>query len=187
MFDARHRLVLSYQWSLPWFRQGHSWYQHALGNWQVNGITTFMSGTPFTVFDSHDVSLQGGAPEITGFSANRPNLIGDPNSGPHTVTEWFNTAAFQQLAPNPNSPVQQFGNEGRNVVQGPGFQQWDFSAFKNMHFAEAKDLQFRAEFFNLFNHPNFRLPDSDISSPTFGQIQEALPPRLIQLALKFMF
>jgi hypothetical protein len=187
MFDARHRLVLSYQWSLPWFRQAHSWYQHALGNWQVNGITTFMSGTPFTVFDSHDVSLQGGAPEITGFSANRPNLIGDPNSGPHTVTEWFNTAAFQQLAPNPNSPVQQFGNEGRNVVQGPGFQQWDFSAFKNMHFAEAKDLQFRAEFFNLFNHPNFRLPDSDISSPTFGQIQEALPPRLIQLALKFMF
>ncbi|HEX6504485.1 MAG TPA: carboxypeptidase regulatory-like domain-containing protein [Terriglobales bacterium] len=187
MFDARHRLVLSYQWNLPWFRNAHSWYQHALGNWQVNGITTFMSGTPFTVFDSTDVSLQGGAPEITGFSANRPNLTGDPNSGPHTVIEWFNTAAFQQLVPNPNSPVQQFGNEGRNVVQGPGLQQWDFSAFKNIRVAEAKDLQFRAEFFNLFNHPTFRLPDSDISSPNFGQIQEALPPRLIQLALKFMF
>jgi Carboxypeptidase regulatory-like domain/TonB dependent receptor len=187
MFDARHRLVLSYQWSPPWFHQAHFWYQHALGNWQLNGITTFMSGTPFTVFDSNDISLQGGAPEITGFSANRPNLIGDPNSGPRTVAEWFNTAAFQQLTPNPNSPVQQFGNEGRNVVQGPGFQQWDFSAFKNIRVAEAKNLQFRAEFFNLFNHPNFRLPDSDISSPAFGQIQEALPPRLIQLALKFMF
>lgn len=187
MFDARHRLVLSYQWSLPFWRQPHAWYQHALGNWQVNGITTFMSGTPFTVFDSNDVSLQGGAPEITGFSANRPNLVGDPNSGPHTVLQWFNTSAFQQLTPNPNSPVQQFGNAGRNIVQGPGFQQWDFSAFKNIHVAEAKELQFRAELFNIFNHPNFRLPDSDISSPTFGQIQEALPPRLVQLALKFVF
>ena len=53
--------------------------------------------------------------------------------------------------------------------------------------AEAKELQFRAEFFNIFNHPNFRLPDSDINSRTFGQIQEALPPRLVQLALKFTF
>lgn len=187
MFDARHRLVLSYQWSLPWFHQAQTWYEHILGNWQLNGITTFMSGTPFTVFDSNDVSLQGGAPEISGFSANRPNLIGDPNSGPHTVAEWFNSAAFQRLTANPNSPVQQFGNEGRNVVQGPGFEQWDFSAFKNIRIAEAKNLQFRAEVFNIFNHPNFRLPDSDISSPTFGQIQEAMPPRLIQCALKFMF
>ncbi|HVO62402.1 MAG TPA: TonB-dependent receptor [Terriglobales bacterium] len=187
MFDARHRLVLSYQWSLPWLRDAHSWYGHAFGNWQVNGITTFMTGTPFTVFDSTDTSLQGGAPEITGFSANRPNLVGDPNTGPRTVSEWFNTAAFQRIVPDPNSTVQQFGNEGRNVVQGAGFQQWDFSAFKNIRVAEAKDLQFRAEFFNIFNHPNFRLPDSDISSPTFGQVQEALPPRLIQLALKFMF
>jgi len=187
MFDARHRLVLSYQWSLPFWRQPQTWYQHALGNWQVNGITTFMSGTPFTVFDSNDVSLQGGAPEITGFSANRPNLVGDPNSGPRSVLQWFNTAAFQQLTQDPNSPVQQFGNAGRNIVQGPGFQQWDFSALKNIRIAEAKELQFRAEFFNIFNHPNFRLPDSDINSRTFGQIQEALPPRLVQLALKFTF
>ena len=187
MFDARHRFVVSYQWSLPFWNQPHTWYQHLLGNWQVNGITTFMTGTPFTVFDSQDTSLQGGAPEITGFSANRPNQVGDPNSGPHTVQQWFNTAAFQRIVPDPNSPVQQFGNAGRNIVQGPGFNQWDFSAFKNIRIAESKQLQFRAEFFNLFNHSNFRLPDSDISSPTFGQIQEALPPRLTQLALKFLF
>jgi len=139
MFDARHRLVLSYQWSLPFWRQPQTWYQHALGNWQVNGITTFMSGTPFTVFDSNDVSLQGGAPEITGFSANRPNLVGDPNSGPRSVLQWFNTAAFQQLTPNPNSPIQQFGNAGRNIVQGPGFQQWDFSALKNIRMRKPKN------------------------------------------------
>ena len=185
MFDARHRFVMSYEWSLPWWKLGHTWYQHVLGNWQVNGITTYMSGTPFTVFDSQDVSLVGTAPEITGFSANRPNLVGDPNSGPHTVQEWFNVNAFQRL--NPATQAGQFGTAGRNIVQGPGFQEWDFSAFKNIPLAETRQLQFRAEFFNVFNHSNFRLPDSDISSPTFGRIQEALPPRLVQLALKFLF
>ena len=185
MFDARHRFVLSYEWSLPWWKQGHTWYQHVLGNWQLNGITTYMSGTPLTVFDSQDVSLQGSAPEITGFSSNRPNLVGDPNSGPHTVQEWFNINAFQRL--NPVTQAGQFGTAGRNIVQGPGYQDWDLSALKNIQVAEAKQLQLRVEFFNLFNHANFHLPDSDISSPTFGQILESQPPRLVQLALKFLF
>jgi hypothetical protein len=153
----------------------------------VNGIATLMSGTPFTVFDSADPSVQGSAPEITGFSANRPNLIGNPNSGPQTVQQWFNTAAFQQVIFDPNSPVQQFGTAGRNIVQGPGYANWDFSALKEIRFTESKSLQFRAEFFNLLNHPNFRLPDSDISSPTFGEILEAQPARLTQFALKFLF
>ncbi len=188
MFDARQRLVFSYQWSLPFWNHPQTWYQHVLGNWQVNGIATLMSGTPFTVFDSNDTSLQGSAPEITGFSANRPNLVGNPNSGPHTVQEWFNVNAFQQVVFDPNSPVQQFGNAGRNIVQGPGFANWDFSAFKNIRLTESKEFQFRAEFFNLLNHPNFRLPNSDISNKaTFGAITEAMPARLTQLALKFLF
>ena len=86
LFDSRNRFVLSYQWSLPFWRQPHGWYQQVLGNWQVNGIVTLMSGTPFTVFDSTDFSVQGSAPEITGFFSNRPNLVAgqNPNSGPHT-------------------------------------------------------------------------------------------------------
>jgi len=185
LFDARHRFVLSYQWSLPFWRQPHSWYQHILGNWQVNGITTFMSGTPFTVFDSRDVSLQGSAPEITGFSANRPNLVGDPNTGPQTVDQWLNRSAFQQL--DSVADAGKFGSEGRNVAKGPGYANWDFSAFKNISVTESKQLQFRAEFFNIFNRPNFRLPNPDINSPTFNQIQAARDPRVIQLALKFLF
>jgi outer membrane receptor protein involved in Fe transport len=187
MFDARHRFVLSYEWSVPFWRQAHTWYEHVLGNWQFNGIATLMSGTPFTVFDPNDVSLQGSAPEISGFSSNRPNVIGNPNSGPRTPQEWFNTAAFQRLIPDPNSPVQQFGDEGRNVVQGPGYANWDFSALKNIPITEGKQFQFRAELFNFLNHTNFRLPVSDISSPTFGQIHADLGPRVIQLALKFLF
>jgi hypothetical protein len=103
MFDARNRLVLSYQWSLPFLQHSSSWYGKVLGNWQLNGIFTAMSGTPFTVFDSNDVSLQGQVPEITGFSANRPNVIGNPNSGPRTPQEWFNVSAFQQLQPDPKA------------------------------------------------------------------------------------
>jgi outer membrane receptor protein involved in Fe transport len=187
LFDARHRFVLSYQWSLPFWRRPQNWYQQVLGNWQVNGITTYMSGTPFTVFDSRDISLQGGAPEISGFSSNRPNLVGNPNSGPHKVDNWFNASAFQPLDPVANAG--QFGTAGRNMVTGPGYANWDFSAFKNIRVTESKQFQLRAEFFNLFNHTNFRLPDSDISSPAsvYNHIQAALPPRLIQVALKFLF
>ena len=187
MFDARNRFVLSYQWSLPFWNHPKTWYEHAFGNWQVNGITTFMTGGPFTVFDSSDNSLQGGAPEITGFSANRPSLIGNPNDGPRTPQEWFNVSAFQKLAPDPLGRFQVFGNEGRNVVDGPGLVNWDFSVFKNIAVGESKEFQFRGELFNLLNHPNFELPVSDISSPNFGQIQSDLGPRVIQLALKFLF
>ena len=185
MFDARNRLALSYEWSIPFWNQPRSWYQHALAHWQLNGITTLMSGTPFTVYTDTDVSLQGSAPEISGFSSNRPDIISSPNNGPRTVQEWFSLGAFQQLSPV--TQAGQFGSEGRNVIQGPGLAQWDFSAFKNVPLSESKSLQFRAEFFNIFNRANFRLPNNDISSPTFGQIQQALPPRLIQLALKFLF
>jgi Carboxypeptidase regulatory-like domain/TonB dependent receptor len=187
MFDARNRFVLSYQWSIPYLQNNSTWYGHVLGNWQLNGILTAMSGTPFTVFDSNDVSLQGQAPEISGFSSNRPNVVGNPNSGPRTAAEWFNTSAFQRITQNPNSPVQQFGNEGRNVVEGPGYQNWDFSAFKNFRLTETKKIQFRGELFNVLNHTNFRLPVSDIESPTFGQVQSDVSPRVIQVALKFLF
>jgi len=189
LFDSRHRFVLSYQWSLPFWRQPHAWYQQILGNWQVNGIATLMSGTPFTVFDSTDFSVQGSAPEISGFFSNRPNLVAgqNPNSGPRTPDDWLNKNAFQQVIHDPNSAVQQFGTAGRNIAQGPGYANWDFSAFKNIRMAESKEFQFRAEFFNILNHTNFRLPDSDISSPTFNHILAAQSPRLIQLALKFSF
>lgn len=185
MFDARHRFVLSYQWNLPWFSHPQNWYGHILGNWMVNGITTFMSNTPFTVYDSTNVSLQGSAPEISGFPANRPDVVGNPNSGPHTADRWFNLSAFKQL--DPVTQAGQFGNAGRNIVDGPAFQQWDFSALKSIPIHESINLQFRAEFFNIFNNVNFLLPNNDISSPNFGQIKAARAGRVVQLALKLSF
>jgi hypothetical protein len=133
--------------------------------------------------------VQGGAPEITGFSANRPNLVPgqNPNAGPRSAKGWLNANAFQAITQDPNSPVQQFGSAGRNIAVGPGYANWDFSVFKNIHVMESKEIQFRAELFNVLNHTNFRLPDSDISSPTLNEIQAAQPAREIQLALKFLF
>jgi hypothetical protein len=189
MFDARHRFVASYEWNLPWFSHPQNWYGHILGNWQVNGITTLMSNTPFTVYDSSNPSLQGSAPEISGFYSSRPDLIGNPSAGAcpnggatvRTPQCWFNNGAFQQAQRG------QFGNVGRNTLDGPALQQWDFSALKTIPIRETMNLQFRAEFFNIFNNVNFRLPDNDIASPNFGQILAAQPGRVIQLALKFAF
>lgn len=194
MFDSRHRFVLSYQWNLPWFNHPQNWYGHILGNWQVNGITTLMSNTPFTVYDSSNPSLQGAAPEISGFFSSRPNIVGNPNTGScpaqpgasagapvRTPQCWFNTSAFAHAATG------QFGDVGRNTMDGPAFQQWDFSAIKNIPIRERMNLQFRAEIFNIFNNVNFELPNNDINSPGFGQIVAAQPGRIVQLALKFAF
>jgi len=185
LFDARHRFVGSYEWELPFWNRPRNWYQWALGGWQLNGIATLMSGTPFTVFDSNDVAAQGSAPEISGFSAQRPNLVGDPNSGKHSVSSWLNTSAYKRLDPVANAG--QFGTEGRNVNNGPAYADWDFAAFKNFKVTESKQFQFRAELFDFLNRTNFRLPDSDISSPSFNHILAAEDPRQVQFALKFMF
>jgi len=185
LFDASHRLVGSYEWALPFWNHPQNWYQRGLGGWQLDGIATLMSGTPFTVFDSNDVAAQGSAPEITGFSAQRPNVVGNPNNGPRSVGAWLNASAFQRLDPTANAG--QFGNEGRNGNVGPGFADWDFAALKNFKVTESKQFQFRAEMFDFLNRTNFRLPDSDISSPTFNHILAAQSPRQIQFALKFMY
>ncbi|KAA6456647.1 hypothetical protein DYQ86_24590 [Acidobacteria bacterium AB60] len=185
LFDARNRFVASYEWALPFWNQGTNWYHVAFGGWQLDGIATLMSGTPFTVFDSNDVAAQGSAPEITGFSAQRPDLVGNPNIGLRKVSSWLNADAFQRLDPTANAG--QFGTEGRNVNTGPAFAEWDFAALKNFRVTESKQFQFRTELFNILNRANFRLPDSDISSPTFNHILAAEAPRQVQFALKFLY
>ena len=162
--------------------------RQAFGNWQVNGIVTLMSGTPFTVFDSTDFSVQGSAPEISGFFSNRPNLVPgqNPNSGPRTPR----MAERERIStdhPGPQLTGAAIWDRRAQHRAGPRLCRLGLLRFKNIPVGEGKEFQFRAEFFNILNHTNFRLPDSDISSPTFNQILEAQPPRLIQLALKFLF
>ncbi|HXA51465.1 MAG TPA: TonB-dependent receptor, partial [Candidatus Acidoferrum sp.] len=185
LFDARHRFVLSGTYELPFRRASSRVAQALLAGWQINTIASFSSGTPFTVYDSANVSLQGSSPEITGFFSSRPNLFGDPNQGPHSPDAWTPRSAFQRL--NPTTQAGQFGSEGRNAVRGPGNANVDLSALKTFQLRERLRLQFRAECFNLANHANFAVPDNDISSPNFGRALAAASPRLSQLGLKLGF
>jgi hypothetical protein len=185
LFDATHRFVFSGSYALPRWHAAPRAAGFVINGWQLNTIASFSTGTPFTVYDSSNASMQGSAPEITGFFSSRPNAISDPNAGPHTPNRWMGRGAFAQLTPARNPG--QFGNEGRNTIRGPGLATVDLSLFKNFTITESKRVQFRAEAFNVLNHANFALPENDLASPEFGQILQAAPPRLLQLAVKFFF
>ena len=176
-FDVRQRFTLSYAYDLP-FGKGHRW----LGGWQSFGVLTFQTGPPFTVALLPDDDNSNTGISQLGFGANdRPDVVGNPKLSNSTPQEWFNTAAF------PIPPYGQFGNAGRNILDGPGMATVNFSVIKNTAVNERLTVQFRSEFFNLLNHTNFNLPDNFVGSPTFGQLVSAQDPRRVQFALKFLF
>ena len=185
LFDATHRFVASGLWELPFARDTHGVVRTLLHGWQLNTIMTTNSGTPFTVFDSANVALQASSPPITGYFASRPDAAGDANDGPHTLSEWMSRSAFRRL--NPVTEAGHFGNLGRNTVRGPGLWNLDVSLMKDFQVSESARVQFRAESFNIANHPNFGLPVADIASANFGKILQAGRPRLMQFALRLLF
>jgi len=180
-FDVSHRLSVSYSYELP-FKHADGVAGKLVNGWETFGIVTLQTGRPFTVALLSDIDNSGTGRSILGFGANdRPNLVGNPELSNPTTSQWFNTAAFAFPAPGT------FGNAGRNILEGPGFQSVNASLVKNTRFSERVNLQFRAEAFNLFNHPNFNLPDNFLGSPTFGRITSARDPRHIQFGLKLLF
>jgi hypothetical protein len=185
LFDARNRFVASAIWQIPFASHMHGFAKVALDGWQLNTIAIANSPTPFTVYDSTNVSLQASSPPISGYFASRPNLIGDPTHGPHRVDQWISPSAFQRL--NPTTQAGQFGNSGRNVARAPAFTNVDASAVKNFPLHEAAYLQFRAEMFNIANHANFGVPIADLASPNFGRVLQSGSPRLMQFAAKIIF
>ena len=185
LFDARHRFVASGSWLVPSLQNGAPAARMLLGGWQVNAIATITSGTPFTVSDSANVALQANSPPISGFAASRPDLVGDPNAGPHTVDEWMSRSAFERL--NVQTQAGQFGNAGRNIVRAPGYANVDVSLVRDVALPHGTRLQLRAEVFNVTNHVNLGLPVADLNSPNFGRIFSAGPPRLLQFGVKLIF
>jgi len=203
-FDATHRFVLSGSWELPIDRpfRGNRLMKKVTEGWQVNTIVSFQSGQPFTVFSNNDNSGQGNfldRPDIVGtpgrfnprnqstFSADNATCAGW--SGDVTGHFYFDPTAFDCTSPGNNEvgSLGSFGNVGRNTLRGPGINNWDISFLKKIKLAEARALEFRAEFFNAFNHVQFLNPDNQGFSSTFGQVSQTRGPRLIQFALKFYF
>jgi len=185
-FDLRHRLSVSYVYDLPFGRgrrfEGNGSLGPLLSGWQTAAIITLQTGRPFTVALVRELDNSGTGISALGFGANdRPNVIRDPTLTERTPEQWFDPSAFAFPARGT------FGNAGRNIVTGPGYQNINVSLIKNTALSETLNLQFRAEAFNLFNHPNFNLPDNFLGSPTFGQITSAHEPRHIQFGLKLLF
>ena len=154
-FDVRQRFVVNYAYELP-FGQGKRFGGNArgvvnqiIGNWQVAGITTAQTGNWFTITDAvTNVSTSDGG-GVVGYYEVRPNVVGNPNGKPCVQGTVINTCAFAD-----NTTFFTFGNAGRNIVRGPGLQNWDFSVFKLFPIREQMHLEFRAEFFNIWNHVN---------------------------------
>jgi len=189
--DVRNNFVFNYSYELP-IGQGRLFGGNMgntanliFGGWQINGIVSTRSGLP--------VTIDGAGYNINNFCRScslRPLLKPGGNNNPVTgdINHWFDETQFEKV------PQGYFGNLGRNTMSGPGQTKVDFSIFKVFPVAEGKNLQFRAEFFNLPNHPNFAGPSSAVFtnagnvSPTVGIINRTLgTPRLVQLALKFEF
>ena len=149
LFDARHRFVASASWEPHVSDRRAGGRARALRRLAVERASPRTTpGTPFTVSDSANVALQANSPPISGFPASRPNVVGDPNAGPHTVDEWISRSAFQRL--NLQTQAGQFGNAGRNIARGPAYTNVDVSLVRDFALRRADTrLQFRAEVFNV--------------------------------------
>jgi hypothetical protein len=188
--DRKQVFTLNYVYTTPWFKSGHSVAHYALGGWQISGITTYYTGSPFTVITSSVDPAGLGILGASGASP-RPDMTCNPNDGaPHTVAQWFNTSCFVQVAQGTVRP----GNAGRGVIRGPGFGNWDVSVMKNFRFGERVNFQLRGESFNLPNHPNpsafgggSGANNINNTSSLFGQITGFRAARRIQLGAKLTF
>lgn len=177
--DTPQSLVLNYIYELPVGRGkrfGSNLNRAAdavLGGWQVSGITTFKSGIPLGIAAaSNNTNSFGGG--------QRPNLVGDPHVSNPTIDRWFNVDAFAQPAPFT------FGNVPRYMpnLRAPGYNNWDLAIQKWWRWEEKLRVQFRAETFNSFNHPNFYAPNQFHGDGAFGKISGTYPSRSVQFGLK---
>jgi hypothetical protein len=149
-----------------------------IGGWQLSGILLVRSGLPFNVLQQQNVQSTG--------TANRPNRIGSGELDNPTVDRWFDINAFQ-VTPDITGT---YGNSGRNILRAPGQTNLDISLVKVTRFRERFEHQFKVEFFNALNHPQFAAPGNSIGSGSAGVISSLLfnsPMRQIQLAMKLSF
>ena len=180
--DHRHRVSYAAVYELPFgpnkpfLTSGPAALQKFVGGWVLDGIYTYQSGLPLTVKFNGDVFSSG-------TDNARPDLICNPNlpRGEQTLDRFFKTECFQR-----QSPIR-FGTAGRATVIGPVINNFDFAAMKNTRIGEKVNTQFRAEFFNALNHPQWDPPNRFIDQAGFGVVSSARDSRIIQFGLKLIF
>src|SRR5258708_3190439 len=207
-FDARHRIVFSYYWELP-FRKFSGVAGKLLNNWALSGITSFQTGFPIRITSladnelmySFDFELPGEPNQIGPFRKLKPQSNGNYFFDPNSFTE---NATVPNDPTDPSTPpncsdqkvfgcynpslFRSLANTRRTICCGPHISNTDFAILKTFGISETKRVDFRAEFFNIFNHTQFFNPDGNTSDGSqFGQVTQARDPRLMQFALKFFF
>jgi hypothetical protein len=185
--DRRQVLSVSYVYELPFYKTQQGFAGKLLGGWQLSGILAYRSGIPFTpATSSFDPAGLGFVPALV--AGGRPNVLCDPNNGPHTLQQYFTTSCFQ-LNPTVTTTgvTNVIGNGGRGVIDGPPTKRVDFTLSKNIRFGESMKVQLRAEAFNVFNHTNFQTIIVNVTAANYGQVTVVRDPRTIQLGAKFIF
>jgi hypothetical protein len=198
--DLRHRYVGSIVYDVPIFKDSRGIMRQAFGGWNVSALITMQTGLPFNITDSQDRSLTGigiDRPDYIGgtiqFVDPHANLFGKQNSYFDGTGGGSGTAAtnpyFRRVGSGASfaQGAGRFGNFGRNVLKGPGMQQFDLSLAKTFKVTERHQVTFRAESFNLLNRTNFFNPSGAIGSANFGRVTSARDPRLCQLTLRYSF
>jgi Carboxypeptidase regulatory-like domain len=170
-FDRRHILVLTYTYRLPFFRKSDNLLRSILGGWEVSGITRRQTGAYLTPIGN--TSIGNRRADYTGGEIKQ--------HGDDPLTEWFNTAAFNE------APDIRRGTAGVGMIEGPGRYLWDLSLRKDFRVRERIKMQFRADFFNGFNEVLLNNPDTNVSNSAFGRINGTAPGRNIQLGLRMTF
>ncbi len=194
-FDFRHRAVVGYVYDLPFgyrlWKSENSHVNYLIQGWQLSGIFTAESGPHFTPMISGNISGANESATSGNPTTDRPNLTGSPfYPASKTPSQWVLPSAFS--APEAFT----FGDAGRNILNGQGLNSWDFSVIRRFKLTESRNVEFRAEMFNIFNRANFDIPVLDLASPSFGKILNTVQPvagnasggpgdpREVQLALK---
>jgi hypothetical protein len=186
-YDMTHNFVASYSYQVPFEKL---WRPNRLTNgWIVTGITHFTTGLPVTLQEYDDHSLLGtlhaggvGILDVPNYTSGSLNFTNPRLADQATDTDpYFNTSLFSKEA------LGQLGDANRRFFHGPGLNNWDLSLHKDLRITESMKLEFRGEFFNIFNHAQFGIPTGKIVNSSFGFVTSARDPRIGQVAMKFIF
>ena len=174
--DVRNRFAASYIYAFPKLNSSNGFVSGVVNGWQNQGIITAQTGAPYSINSQTASAATGVGGELGDAVAGQRSSISNPG-----VNGYFNTAAFTSAAPGT------VGSTSRNLLTGPSLVNVDTSLFKDFNVFEHGKIQFRAELFNLFNHPNFFNPDNTVGDGSFGKLTSARDPRIAQFALKYLF
>jgi hypothetical protein len=198
-FDTPHSFSINYFYDLPWFGNGGLWLSRVFRGWTVSGTTTFRSGTPFTVFTGSDAPGYG---NVDGEDTDRPNIknpkllgmsVDDPDTSAALMgadTPCIDRITYMDCKYfDTNIVPGGRGNIGYRTFRKDGTNNWNLSLSRGFMFGGSeRQLQFRTEYFNFLNHPQFAAPGSSLTSPTFGKITNTVNKgRVTQITLRYLF